>query len=207
MSDHAQSLTQVDVVTDHAPVKRLSCVETLRERRGEVVCFTPALLVTVGQMPYDPAQEFIARFPAPADKQPFCIELPPGPNRFFNGLGSSVISGKTIDWDRRLYAVPAERAQLCFDFLGGIGVHSGDFYASAIDYQLEIPDPTLPFATNGAVIPVHIFGVLIGDRVAYLAPDYANQPSLAFGDAADHIPGFKKNPVTLHDLKRLRGEA
>jgi hypothetical protein len=206
MSDHAKSLKQVDSVTDHAPVKKLSCVEALRERRGDVVCFTPAILFTVGKMPYDPAQEFIARFDAPADKQPFCIELPSGNRQFFRGLGSSVVGGKTIDWDRRLYAITSDRAQLCFDFLGGIGVHAGDFYASSVAYQIDIPDPTLAIIGDKAVIPVHVFGVLAADKIAYLAPDGDLPPYLTIASAEDHIPGFKKNPVTLHDLKRLKGE-
>jgi hypothetical protein len=206
MTHFAKSIKQVDAVTDQAPVRRLSCIEALRERRGDVVCFTPAILVTRGRMPSDPAQEFIARFSAPADKQPFCVELPPGPNRFFRGLGMSTIDNKLVDWDRRLYAIAAARADLCFSFLGGIGIHAGDFYASSVAYQIDIPDPTSPIVGAGTSIPVHVFGVLIADKIAYLAPDGNSAPYLTVVDAAEQITGFKKNPVTFEELKRLRGE-
>lgn len=206
MTGFAKSLNQVDTVTEHAPVRRLSCIEAMRERRGDIVCFTPALLVTHGRMPHDPAQEFSARFSAPDDKLPFCIDLPKDHRPFFNGLGVSLIDGRHIDWDRRLYAIPADRAELCFDFLGGIGVHGGDFYASAVTYQLAIPDPTEPIAGAGTTIPLHVFGVLIRDRITYLAPNGFDTPYVTAALAADHIPGFKLNPVTEADIKRLKGE-
>jgi hypothetical protein len=206
MTGFAKSLKQVDAVTEHAPVRRLSCIEAMRERRGDVVCFTPAILVTHGRMPHDPAQEFAARFGGPDDKLPFCIDLPRDHRPFFSGLGISIIDGRQIDWDRRLYAIPADQAVLCFDFLGGIGVHGADFYASAVTYQLSIPDPTEPIVGAGIVIPLHIFGVLIRGRITYLAPNGFDTPYVSVVDAADHIPGFKLNPVTEADVKRLKGE-
>jgi hypothetical protein len=178
----------------------------MRERRGEVVCFTPALLVTAGRMPFDPAQEFIARFNVGADSQPFCVELSPAHHPFFSGLGVSVLDGKQIDWDRRLYAAPIAIAESCFNFIGGIGIHGDDFYASAVTYELTMPDPTASLIGSGAQIPLHVFGVLIRERITYLAPAGHNPPYVTTVPAAEHIPGFKISPVTEHDLKRLRGD-
>jgi hypothetical protein len=206
MTGFAKSLSAADVITDHAPVRRLSCLEAMRERRGDIACFTPALLVTHGKMPHDPVQEFVARFNVTADHLPFCVDLPPTHTPFFRGLGSSVVDNVLVDWDRRIYAIPVAPANLCFDFLGGIGVHGQNFYASAVTYELNIPDPTALIVESGATIPLHIFGVLIHDQITYLAPNGYSQPVVTTVPAAMHLPGFRINPVTELDLKRLTGE-
>lgn len=208
MSDEIKSVDQVETLKEHAPVKRLSCVEALRERRGEVVCFTPAILVTHGRMPIDPAREFASRFPDTDDKQPFCVEIPEPSAPFFTGLGKTITAGQLINWDRRLYAISADRAKLCFDFLGGIGLHGEDFFASSVTYQLDIPDPTTLIQSD--VIPVHIFGVLIGGHITYLAPRVAGSPVVSTIKAEPELlqaGKFHVNDTTTAALKMFRNES
>jgi hypothetical protein len=201
MSEVIKTVDQAEIVKDHAAIKRQSCAETLRERRGAVVCFTPALLVTHGKMPLDPVREFASRFEAPADQQPFCFEVKEPHPPFFNGLGVSVLNGDTIDWDRRLYAITASRAAACLDFLGGIGLHGQDFFASSVAYELDVPDPTNILVGGLAVdtIRVHIFGVMINQFITYLAPQLHAPPKAATVNAADtnlSNSGFKLNDLT-----------
>ena len=209
MSGDIKSITQVDTLKEREVVKQLSCLAALKERRGDVVCFTPALLVTHGKMPVDPAREFATRFPADADKQPFCVELPEAIPPFFSGLGRTLTDDQVINWDRRLYAIHAERAKLCFDFLGGIGLHNGDaFFASAVTYQIDIPDPLATL--QSAVIPVHIFGVLHNNNITYIAPSMLGTPFVTTVDAATQImrtSKFQINDTTEQVLNLFRGES
>lgn len=208
MSDVVKSVEQVETLKEHAVVKQLSCVEALRERRGDVVCFTPALLVTHGRMPADPAREFASRFSAPDDQQPFCVEVGPSAPAFFSGLGQTITAGKLIDWDRRLYAIATDRAKLCFDFLGGIGLHGDGFFASAVTYQLDIPDPTMRL--QSAEIRVHIFGVLINNHITYLAPRLGHAPVVSTIKADAQLlqtSKFQINSTTTAALEMFRGEA
>lgn len=213
MAQHATSIESVEAITDSRPVKRLSCLDAMRERRGEVACFTPAVLVTHGKLPIDPVREFVARFNVSADNQPFCVELPSAALPFFSGLGSSELNGVSINWDRRLYAVPVAVAALCFDYLGGIGVHGGDFFASSVAYELDIPDPTVSQFIHGGnmtYIPVQLFGVLINSKITYLAPNGYSPPVVRTVPAEPYLRqsgNFKFNPITLTDIKELRGEA
>jgi hypothetical protein len=201
MSEVIKTVDQAETVKDPASIKRQSCAETLKERRGEVVCFTPALLVTHGKMPLDPVREFASRFEAPEDQQPFCFEVKAPHPPFFQGLGVSVLNNDTIDWDRRLYAITADRAKACLDFLGGIGLHGQDFFASSVAYTLDIPDPTNIFVGGLAVdtIRVHIFGVMANQLITYLAPQLSAPPKVATVNAGDtNLNGgdFKLNQLT-----------
>lgn len=202
-------IRQADTVSDYAPLRRLSCIEALRERRGEVKCFTPALLVTHGFLPLDPAQDFIARFPDTADKQPFCIELYPPNPPFFSGLPSSVINGKVIDWNRRLYAISADRADTCFNFLSGIGISgTNGFFASSVMYELDIPDP-LAISGVYSTIPVHIFGVFSNNQITYLAPNIGQPPAVRTINADDRFElsmGFKVDDDVGVKFKQYKGE-
>lgn len=202
------SLHQAEVIKDHAPIPRLSCLEALKERRGDVKCFTPALLITHGGLHIDPAQDFIARAPASADKQPFCVELPPSAPPFFAGLPTTVLDGKAIDWSRRLYAIDSSRADLCFRFLGGIGISGPDnYFASSVAYELNIPDPLSINPHN--LIPVHIFGVLSNNRITYLAPAGYNAPTVRTIAAADRFKaefGLAVDEDLGTEFRKLRGD-
>lgn len=210
MSENAKTISQVDAITDSRPVKRLSCVEAMRERRGEVTCFTPALLVTHGKLPVDPVREFAARFNIPNAAQPFCVEIPETRPPFFSGLGYSVLDGVSVNWDRRLYAVPNATAQLCIDYLGGIGVHGDDFFASSVTYELNIPDPTVSQFIHGGnfvTIPLYIFGVLIDNALTYLAPNGYSPPAVRTVPAREHLQqsgNFRFNSITRADLKDIQ---
>lgn len=171
-------LQRVESVENAAPVRQLSCAESLRARRGDVRCFTPALLVTHAKVPVDPAQDFIARFPAAAALQPFCVELPANAPPFFTGIPITVLNGRPIDWNRRLYAIAAERAKECFDFLSGVGVSDGNnFFASAVMYETKIPDP-LSRNTIRDTLDVSIFGVFSDNKITYLAPRFNLPPCI-----------------------------
>ena len=173
MSDF--SLKQLDTVKGADPIRRLSCLETLKERRGEVGCFTPALLITHAKLNLDPVVDFIARHPAPHDHQPFCVELPPTSPPFFRNIPATRLNGNLVDWNRRLYAVSTARSGLCLDFLSSIGVSGPHgYFASAVLSYLNIPDP---LAINpNSTIPVHVCGVFMNQHVIYLAPDGIHPP-------------------------------
>lgn len=172
-------LTQVETITEKTPTRRLSCLEAMRERSGEVTCFTPALLITVGRFPVDPINEFVARFNVPESGRPFCVETPEPLFPFFSGLGTTVFAGSVVNWDRRLYAVPNTHAKECLNFLGGIGIVGNEYAASSVMYEIQIPDPTMPqFETGRHFIPVTIFGVLCENKITYLEPNKFLPPFL-----------------------------
>lgn len=203
MSANVVSVKTLDNLNAPAPVA-VSCLGEMRERRGDIVCFTPALLVTHGHMPVDPAVEFASRFSGPADKQPFCVELPVSRAPFFRGLGASVIDGKTIDWDRRLYAISTERAQECLSFLAGIGIRDGAFFSSSVAYQINIPDPTTRLLTaNNATIPVHIFGLLRDNTITYLAPNGYDPPYVTTEPTSNYPDTFTAKQLTAAEVKTI----
>jgi hypothetical protein len=203
MSENVETVKEVGSLKDTAPIA-FSCLGEMRERRGDIVCFTPALLVTHGRLPVDPAVEFAARASAAADKQPFCVELPFSRAPFFSGLGSSVIDGKQIDWDRRLYGIATERAKECFDFLGGIGVSDGVGFASSVAYQIDVPDPTSRLITaTTAKIPVTIFGVLRDNMITYLAPNGYDPPYVSIEPTSNYPDTFKAKQLTSAELKTI----
>lgn len=199
-------IEQADAVKDLAPVAGIKRLAELYERRGEVVCFTPALLVVVGKLPVDPVREFATRFPTAKDQQPFCLALPAHGPSFFAGIGVSHLNGDVIDWDRRLYGISKDRATACFNFLGGIGIHGDDYFASAVQHEIQLPDPLAVLTRS--TLPVQVFGVMVNNRVFYLAEDLAGPPHLAYttiekiGNAAfsvnpDHAAIAKKMEDTL----------
>jgi hypothetical protein len=203
MSASIGSVKELGSLNDSAPVA-VSCLGEMRERRGDIVCFTPALLVTHGHMPVDPAVEFASRFSAPADKQPFCVELPVSRAPFFSGLGVSVIAGKTIDWDRRLYAISADRAHECLSFLAGIGMRGEEFFASSVAYQIDIPDPTARLITaDNAKIPVHIFGVLRDNTITFLAPNGYAPPYVTTEPTSNYPETFQSKQLAADAVKKL----
>lgn len=174
---------RTDSVTNPTALRQLSCLETLREQRGDVRCFTPAVLLTHAYLPVDPAQDFASRFPAPPSRQPFCVELPPNAPPFFSGLPVTVLNNRPVDWNRRLYAIAAERAKECFDFLAGIGVTGADnFFASAVMYEFSMPDPLSRTSPRGT-IDVTAFGVFSNNKITYLAPRFDYPPKLLTIDA------------------------
>lgn len=172
-------LVKADAVTEKMPVRKLSCVEAMRERRGEVTCFTPALLITAGRLPVDPINEFVARFNVADAGRPFCVEVPEPLFPFFSGIGVTAFAGGVVNWDRRLYAVPNTHAKECLNFLSGIGIVGDGYTASSVMYEINIPDPTMPqFETRQHFIPVTIFGVLCADKITYLEPNKFLPPFL-----------------------------
>lgn len=200
-------LQRVDSVTNPTPVKQLSCLAALRERRGDVCCFTPALLITHAYLPIDPAQDFIDRFPAAANVQPFCIELPENAPPFFSGIRPTALNNRLVDWNRRLYAISAERAKLCFDFLAGIGVSGGEsFFASSVMYQLKLPDP-LSRAAIQETIDLTVFGVFSNNQITYLAPQFNAPPRVRTIDAEDRFKvelGFNVDDAIEPQFKQLK---
>jgi len=207
MTDSSEVFEQADTLKDVVPVARLSCVDAIRERKGDVRCFNPGLLVTHGRLPVDPVREFATRFSKADDLQPFCVALPPNARPFFSGIGVSHLDGDVIDWDRRLYGIATSRAKECFDFLAGIGVHADHFFASAVQQELDIPDPTLP-TFSSKPIRVCVFGVLIEDKITYIAPNGDDTPYVSVTAAAPHLGAasrFKVNPFTAEQFRKLRG--
>ena len=205
MTESSEIFKQAETLTDVASIRQLSCVDAIRERRGDVVCFNPGLLVTCGQMPVDPVREFATRFDAPDDLQPFCVILPPHTPPFFDGIGVSRIKGVVVDWDRRLYCIAKSRAQLCFDFLGGVGLKGANFFASSVQQEIDIPDPTTPLFKNNS-IHVYVFGVLKENTITYISVPAVGVPVVAVTPAAPHIElssKFKVNPFTGADFKKL----
>jgi hypothetical protein len=203
MSENVETVKELGSLKDTAPIA-FSCLGEMRERRADIVFFTPALLVTHGRLPVDPAVEFASRVSAAADKQPFCVELPFSKAPFFSGLGSSVIAGKQIDWDRRLYGIVTERAKECFDFLGGIGISDGAVFASSVSYQIDVPDPTARLITaTTAKIPVNIFGVLRDNTITYLAPNGYDPPYVSIEPTSNYPDTFKANQLTAAELKTI----
>lgn len=205
MSD--SDLRPVAAVTEKTAIRRLSCLEAMKERRGEVTCFTPALLITHAKMPVDPLNEFVARFNVPENGRPFCVEIAPPVLPFFSGLGVTLSAAGPIDWDRRLYAIKNDYAKSCFDFLGGLGVTSENFMASAVTYTVDIPDPTMPqFSGNQHYIPVTVFGVLCDDKITYLEPNGHLPPFLKTVPAAAalrHSAQFQTG-LDSDSLKKIR---
>lgn len=202
-------LQRVDSVTGQTPVKQLSCLDALKERRGDVRCFTPALLITHAHLPIDPAQDFIHRFPASASLQPFYVELPENAPPFFSGIRATVLNGVLVDWNRRLYAIAAERAKLCFDFLSGIGVSGSDgFFASSVLYEMKLPDP-LSRAAIRDNIDLTAFGVFLNNQITYLAPQFNSPPCVRTIDAADRLNaelGFNVDDALGAQFKQLKME-
>ena len=126
----------------------------------------------------------------------------------FRSLPVTVLDGKPVDWNRRLYAISTERANLCFRFLSGIGITGpNDYFASSVEYQLDIPDP---LAINPQhVIPVHIFGVLVNNVITYLAPAGYNPPTVSTIYANNRLNanlGLKVDEDLDQEFKKLRGD-
>jgi hypothetical protein len=205
-----RTLAQTDAIQEHAPTRRLSCLEAMTERRGDIVCFTPALLVTHGHLPADPIGEFVSRFNVPAEDWPFCVELNPPTLPFFTGLGMTTNQSEVVNWDRRLYAVPKAQADNCINFLGGIGISGNGFFASAVTYELNIPDPTMPqFNITPHLIPVVVFGVLVEDKLTYLSPNGVMPPfvkTIPAKQALERVGNFKQCAFTEAEFKKLRGD-
>ena len=203
------SLERAESVSNPAPVRQLSCFEALREQRGDVRCFTPALLVAFAHLPVDPAQDFMHRFPAPANLQPFCVELPPNAPPFFADIPPTVLHGRLIDWNRRLYAIAAERAKECFDFMAGLGVSgNNNFFASSVMYETTIPDP-LSFSSIRSTLDVTVFGVFSNDKITYLAPEFNVAPKVRTISADRRLElnlGFKVDDYIDGQFKALRNE-
>jgi hypothetical protein len=189
MIDNDLQVIQADTINEIAPVAGIACLDELYERKGEVVCFTPGLLVTIGKFPLDPVREFAARFPAPKEQQPFCLALPPNAPPFFYDIGVSNIAGDIIDWDRRIYGISKDRAKVCFDFLGGIGVHGEDHFASAAQHEIQLPDPLARFERK--TIPLQVFGVFLRDKIHYLVEHPIIPPYVAVMSSSDYIAGNK----------------
>lgn len=170
--------TDVGAVTNADDIVALSCGDALRQSGRDLVLFTPALLVTHGGFDRDPVIEFDARFPAPsADQRPFSVDLKKEHENFFTGLGAHALPGRTrpVNWDKRLYAIDATRAEECFAFLGGIAFSDPKtaYFASVFSYDLAVPDPT---ARVVACLQVKVFGVISNTAVHMLRPALQGPP-------------------------------
>lgn len=204
-----------DVVNGADDIAPLSCADVLQNRGRTVALFTPALLVTHGGFDRDPVVEFDARFPAPHDQRPFCVDLRRDGEAFFSGLGTLQIPGRPrpVNWDKRLYAIDAERKDACFEFIGGIAFSDPKrgFFAHTFSYDIEIVDPT---SKKYDTLPVTIFGVLANTFVALLR-SRLNHPAVALKipvtsqiAAAQFLgqqygivtPGHSNDPLDQRDL-------
>lgn len=168
------TFTEVDPVSSDIVIPRLCVSDALRGMKNEVRLFTPALLVTHGRFDRDPVQEFDARFPADSpDKRPFVIDLTREREQFFTGLGVHAINNNSrpVNWDKRLYAIAADRAEECFNFIGGIAFSAPaeNYYASVLSYDLQIKDPTAKITMP---LDVKIFGVFANTFVVYIADTF-----------------------------------
>lgn len=168
----------VDDVKDADEIGRLSCADVLRNRGRPVALFTPALLITHGGFDRDPVVEFNARFPAEKDMRPFCVDLTREHEFFFSGLGAGKLprSPREVNWDKRLYAIDADRKTDCFEFIGGIAFSDPKrgFFASTFSYEIYVPDPT---AKRLDFLSVTVFGVLANTFVAMLQPNVDKPPT------------------------------
>jgi hypothetical protein len=170
--------TDVGAVTNVDDIVALSCGEALRQSGRNLALFTPALLVTHGGFDRDPVIEFDARFPATSkDLRPFSVDLKKDREHFFVGLGLRALPGrnKPVNWDKRLYAIDASRADECFAFLGGIAFSNQKtaYFASVFSYDIAVPDPT---SINGLALTVKIFGVVSSSAVHMLRPAIHGPP-------------------------------
>lgn len=161
---------QVDPVIDGVMPKRLSIADVLQTPDKPFSLFTPALLFTHGKFDRDPVVEFASYYSEVSSVRPFYIDLQREHEFFFQGLGVCPAPGTAeprVNWDKRLFAIPAAAADDCFAFIGGIGwADPGTgFFGRTFSYTAEIPDPTDGF---GAVIPVRIFGVVAQDFVSFI---------------------------------------
>jgi hypothetical protein len=169
---------EVEPLRDAPDIARLSCSEALRNTGRKLVLFTPALMITHGRFDRDPVIEYDCRFPVDnADLRPFVVDLQKDSERFFEGLGVSVPPGKKkpVNWDKRIYALDASRADECFGFIGGIAFSDPKrgYFGTVLSYDLDIPDPTSRIHER---LEVKVFGVLANNVMAFLAPRPHNIP-------------------------------
>ena len=163
-------LHELSPVTGADDIAALSCADILNKREQPVVLFTPALLVTHGNLDRDPVMEFNALHPAEsADLKPFAVDLRKDREQFFEGLGVAIIPGKPrpINFDKRLYAIDKSRAEECFEFFSSISFSDPrtGFFAQTSSYEIVIPDPTSKLQQT---LNVQVFGVVANDFVALL---------------------------------------
>lgn len=173
-------LHELDPITNAEDIAPISCADVLGRRERPVALFTPALLLTHGGFDRDPVIEFNALFPATQpDLKPFVVDLKKDHERFFEGLGSVLLPGRKTptDFDRRLYAIDAERATECFEFLGGIAFShpQTNFFAQTCAYDIKVPDPT---SKRHQILNVKVFGVVANAFVALLQ-ERLMQPAIA----------------------------
>lgn len=176
--ERPDSFDDVVPLSDTPELARLSCSDALRDTGKNLVLFTPALLLTHGKFDRDPVIEYDARFPVDDDAlRPFCVDLKRDNEQFFEGLGRTVPPGKKklVDWDRRLYALDASRAEECFGFIGGIAFSEpkSGYFGSVLSYDLVIQDPT---SRVHNVLTVKVFGVLANTFIAFLEPRKHSTP-------------------------------
>lgn len=168
---------QVDALSMTDDIGRLSFSDVVAARDTQIVLFTPALLITHGRFDRDPVIEFDARFPAPAEQRPFYTELTRDNEHFFSGLGAHALATQPglINWDRRLYCVPASRAEECFAFIGGIAFSDPKtgFFGHTFSYDLNVPDPT---SSRRQTLAVRVFGVATNTYISFLAARTQAQP-------------------------------
>jgi hypothetical protein len=178
MNEHRSKLIEIDPVTHAEDIAAVSFADILNQRAQPVALFTPALLITHGGFDRDPVVEFNALCPAAsADLKPFVVDLKKDHERFFVGLGGTALPGKktVVDFDKRLYAIAASRAEECFEFLGGIAFSDPrtQFFAQTCSYTIDVPDPT---SKRQQFLSVRVFGVVASNFVALLQPRLTQPP-------------------------------
>jgi hypothetical protein len=184
--DRPNSFRQVDAVVAADDIARLSCADALSRREKPVALFTPALLVAHGGFDRDPVIEFDARFPAASkDMRPFYVDLQRDDEFFFRGLGVTPLAGRAtpVAWDKRLYCIAEERAEECFEFIGGIAFSDPrtGMFANVFSYDITTLDPT---SRRGQMLTVKVFGVASNLFMSFLE-ERPNKP-----------PRAKKIPMT-----------
>lgn len=188
-----------DVGNDYAaPVVALS--DVLHSREDEFFLFTPALLVTHSEFDRDPVVEFALRSDLPTDQLPFCIDLRKDSEFFFTGLGCKPLPGKAraINWDKRLYCLPAEGKDACVSFISGIifsNPGSGTF-GSVFYYDIPVVDPASSTLNK---INVGVFGVRTNKAISFLAPQLSGVAAVATLPATQFVacPAYVTNACAV----------
>jgi hypothetical protein len=182
-----EAFREVESVSDAYSVPTLGLADVLQQRPDDFFLFTPALLLTHSDFDRDPVVEFAVRMPAEKDLMPFCIDLHRDNDFFFTGLGEKRLPGKqkVVNWDRRIYCVPAARKDDCVAFIGGIifsnprtGLFGSSFY-----YDMQISDPT---SQGKRELQLGVFGVRTNKRISFLLPRISG-PAVATSVAADKL--------------------
>jgi hypothetical protein len=165
---------------------------TLLDMASEYEFFTTALVNIAGNFDRDPVIEFNKYHPTSVPGElPFAIDCK---QPFFKGLGTGLLVGHPVNWDRRIYGIVRERWDLCRDTIGGIALMGkAGFYARVCFYELRMLDPTSmaqnKFLSELPIITVTVFAVSSNRNFSHILPavDVHSLPSLQVDDPLPDI--------------------